>query len=119
VIDALMMFTIFSGFVFCGAYFRSQYLDWRQQQTSYVKEKLRVRLLDQLELSRPQKTGDVGVGVDVGDGGLAESTANPGPRSQSDRYTVIAQANPLPTAPIPPRIMRFKHDSVLARRTSR
>jgi hypothetical protein len=75
VIDAFMMLTIVNGFLFCAAYFRSQYLDWRQQQAPYVKEKLRIRLLDQVQLSRPQKTSGAGVGVDPADGGLAESAA--------------------------------------------
>lgn len=119
-IDAFMMFTIINGFVFCAAYFRSQYLDWRQQQASYVKEKLRIRLLDQVQLSRPQKTGDVGVGVDLADGGLAESTAYLSPQSQSaDRNRVVARAIRFPTALVSPRIMGFKRNSVLDRRISR
>jgi hypothetical protein len=52
----LMMVVIFSGIALCGAYFRAQYRDWRNQQTAEVERKLRVRLLYRNESSRSQES---------------------------------------------------------------
>lgn len=43
--DNLMMVMILGGITLCGAYFRAQYLDWRNRQTAEAERKNRVRLL--------------------------------------------------------------------------
>lgn len=51
--DNFMMLIVFSGFALCGAHFRAQYIDWRRQQTADGKQKLRDRLLYQVDSARP------------------------------------------------------------------
>ena len=43
-VDNLMMFMIWGGIALCGAYFRGQYMDWRNQQTTGVKQRIRQTL---------------------------------------------------------------------------
>jgi hypothetical protein len=54
--DNLMMVMILGGITLCGAHFRAQYMDWRNQQIAEVEKKIRVRLLYRNELSRPQES---------------------------------------------------------------
>jgi hypothetical protein len=76
VIDAFMMFTVFTGFAFCAAYFRAEYIDWRQYRISDVEKMIRVRLL--YEIGGPRAPTVVGVGaqIDLTDAGLADRTAS-------------------------------------------
>jgi hypothetical protein len=53
--DTFMMFIVISGFALCGAYFRAQYMDWRNEQTAEVERTIRVRLLWRDQLSRPRE----------------------------------------------------------------
>ncbi len=39
-----MMFMVFSGLALCVAYFRAQYMEWRRDQATSVKAKVRERL---------------------------------------------------------------------------
>jgi len=54
IVDNLMMLMILGGIALCGAYFRGQYMDWRNQQTAAVEKKIRVRLLYRDGLLPPQ-----------------------------------------------------------------
>jgi len=56
VIDAFMMFTVYGGFALCAAYFRAQYMDWRQERAADLKEKIRVRLSYQVRFSHGRKS---------------------------------------------------------------
>jgi hypothetical protein len=49
IVDNLMMLMILGGIALCGAYFRGQYMDWRNQQTAEFERKIRVRLLNAYE----------------------------------------------------------------------
>jgi hypothetical protein len=62
-VDNLMMIMILSGVALCGAYFRAQYRDWRRQQTAAIEEKIRVHLLYQTQLPRPQQSSARPAGV--------------------------------------------------------
>jgi hypothetical protein len=53
-VDDLMMVMILGGIALCGAYFRAQYMDWRNQQTAEVQKTIRLRLLYPDYLSRRQ-----------------------------------------------------------------
>jgi hypothetical protein len=55
-VDNLMMVLILVGIALCGAYFRSQYMDWRRQQTAEAEKKLQVRLLYQDDSSHPRES---------------------------------------------------------------
>jgi hypothetical protein len=52
----LIMVMILGGFALCGAYFRAQYMDWRNQQTVEVGRTIRLRLLYRDQLSRSQES---------------------------------------------------------------
>jgi hypothetical protein len=54
--DNGMMIIILSGFALCGGYFRAQYTDWRKKQNAEMQEKIRVRLLYLVDLSRPSES---------------------------------------------------------------
>jgi hypothetical protein len=54
-VDNLMIVIIFGGIAVCGAYFRAQYLDWRNRQTAKIIERAKVRLLYRVGPSRLQK----------------------------------------------------------------
>jgi hypothetical protein len=43
--DDLMMIMIFSGIALCGAYFHSQFMNWRRQHTAEAETDVRDRLL--------------------------------------------------------------------------
>lgn len=90
-IDAFMMFTVFGGFAFCAAYFRAQYMDWRQKRSSDLEKQVRARLLYQVGTSRVQKAVGAGAGTDPRVGGLAGSLGRPSAESPVDRYLTIAQ----------------------------
>ena len=55
IVDNLMMLMILGGIALCGAYFRGQYTDWRNQQTAEVEKKIRGRLLYRDGLLPPQE----------------------------------------------------------------
>jgi hypothetical protein len=86
----LMMAMIFSGIALCGAYFRSRYMDWCNQQTAEVERKLRVRLLYRDELSRPQESVVVPV-VDLV--GVRVNTAIPRPVEATGRSQTLPLRN--------------------------
>ena len=73
-VDNLMMLMIWGGIALCGAYFRAQYVNWRNQQTTGIEKKIRVRLLYRAELLRPQESVVVPV-VDLA--GVRVNTAIP------------------------------------------
>ena len=70
----LIMVMILGGIALCGAYFRGQFMDWRNQQTAEVEKKMRVRLLYRDEFSRPQESVVV---PDVDLAGVRVNTATP------------------------------------------
>ena len=39
--DSFLMCIVFSGLALCGAYFRSQYIDWRQKNAAQAEERYR------------------------------------------------------------------------------
>jgi hypothetical protein len=121
VIDAFMMFTVFGGFACCAAFFRAQYMDWRQQRASDVKKTTRVRLLYQLKSSHSQKSIGVGTRVDPAGGGLSGSPAHPGAQSRSDDcYVVIAQPRrPSCTTPFPPAVLGSRRNCISDRAESK
>jgi hypothetical protein len=55
-VDNFMMVMILGGIALCGAYFRSQYMDWRNQQTAEAEKEIQLRLLYQDELPRPRES---------------------------------------------------------------
>jgi hypothetical protein len=120
VIDAFMMFTVYGGFALCAAYFRAQYMDWRQEHAADLKEKVRVRLFYQVRFSRGRKSVGAGAVVDVAVGDSAGSPAYPGRQSRSvERYMVFAHARPFSTAPFPPRVLGINRNRISDRVTSR
>jgi hypothetical protein len=72
--DSFMMFTIITGFVVCGAYFRGQYRDWRRQRTAHDNEKVRFRLSYSVDSESSHQQESVGErGVDLAGGSFIRS----------------------------------------------
>jgi hypothetical protein len=59
-VDNFMVFLVIAGFALCGAYFRAQYKEWRRQQSSDANEKIRIRLLYQVDSQPPCSQGGDG-----------------------------------------------------------
>lgn len=55
-VNNFMMFIVITGLALCCAYLRAQFRDWHRQTTADLKERGRIRLLYQVESSRPQES---------------------------------------------------------------
>jgi hypothetical protein len=118
VIDAFMMFTVLTGFVFCAAYIRAEYLDWRQRRSSDVEKKIRFRLLHDIRSSRPQTTFGVEARINPTVGDLAEWRAFPSARAPVEGYLVIAQPRAFFALPIRQSVLRSKRAGFFDRAAS-
>jgi hypothetical protein len=118
VIDAFMMFTVLTGFAFSAAYFRAEYLDWRQRRSSDVEKKIRFRLLHDIRRSRPRTAVGVEARINPTVGDLAESRASPSARSPVEGYLVIAQPRAFFAVPIRQSVLRIKRTGFFDRAAS-
>jgi hypothetical protein len=105
--DDFMMFIVLAGFALCGAYFRAQYMEWRQQKAAAVKNDVRVRLLYHGGSARPALSVVVRDGADLAGCNSPERPAYPEHRHTPSIAECQVRVGACSQPPLPPSVLEL------------